>query len=107
MKMQTWYELWISYGKKHWHDLKRPYEDYNKAIEIANRIAEGHKTTTRIAVVTVILRKETSNIVAGQLKSTKNHFYGYCKSCGNKRKNSNINQKTGDCITCEMRKTAA
>jgi hypothetical protein len=102
MKMKTSYELWIAYADK-WFNLNRLFDDYNIAREVASRIAEEHKPTTRIAIVTVILKKETSLIYRGTNLEKPKNFYKYCKSCGNKKASKNINGD-GDCLACATRK---
>lgn len=106
MKTTTWYELWISYGHDKWFNLKRDYAEYDRAKEIAARIVSEHKPTTKVAVITCILKKETSDILRGSRLEDKAKFYGHCKLCGGKRINKNIN-KDGICISCAMRKAAA
>jgi hypothetical protein len=103
MKTKTYYELWICYGHNKWHDLKRAAETEHRARHIAEEIAKEHTKSTHIAVVKVELKKDTGVVYSGTSTILKPRQMRKCHECGKRRNNSNINSKTGVCITCEMR----
>lgn len=106
MKYTEYYDLWICYGRKKWNDLERRFDTYSRAEEVAIRIAAGHKPTTKVAVVRTTITKDTMSVYNGERDERKPSAYQHCNLCGNKRFRKNINQNTGTCVTCEMRKAA-
>jgi hypothetical protein len=103
MKAKTYYELWICYGKKKWHDLKRGADTEHRCMHIAEEIAKEHTKTTKIAVVKVELKKNTLQVYSGTNTILKPRQMKKCHQCGKRRKNKNINPKSGVCLVCEMR----
>jgi predicted house-cleaning NTP pyrophosphatase (Maf/HAM1 superfamily) len=103
MKTKIYYELWICYGHNKWHDLKRTADTAERICHIGEEIAKEHTKTTKLAIVRVVLSRDTLHIATGNCTFLKPRTYAKCKECGKRRKNKNINPASGVCLVCELR----
>jgi hypothetical protein len=105
MKVKHYYELWICYGRNKWYDLKRTADTLDRIKHIASEIAKEHTKTTKIGIVKVELKKDTLEAQWGTNTVLRPRQMKKCHQCGKRRKNKNINPKSGVCISCELRES--